>query len=304
MADATRTGLIQTTNADQKIAEGDRGTVSLGDWIKIALVVGPLVLMYWQVVASMAGDWWNDEGASHGLLIPPVALYLAWLRRRTILAEPRSDSPKGLWVIAFGCVVFLVGRLGAEFFLTRISLVIIIVGLVWTFWGAMRLKQLGFPLLLLATMVPLPVLVWNALAAPLQLFASDLATTLAQSLGVAVYRDGNVIHLAQISLGVAEACSGLHSLSALMIGALLLGFLMITSVVLRTLLFFLSIPLAIVLNIFRITGTAVLADYWQDIAFGFYHSFSGWLVFIAGFGGLWLMASTLHRFETKELTGR
>jgi exosortase len=299
----TGTGSIQTAKPEQETI-GIRGPARYGDWIKIGVVVGLLVLMYWQVVANMAGDWWNDEGASHGLLIPPVALYLAWLRRRIILVEPKSVAPAGLWAIALGCMAFLVGRLGAEFFLTRISLVIIIVGLVWTFWGGARLKKLAFPLLLLATMVPLPVLVWNALAAPLQLFASDLATTLAQVFGVAVYRDGNVIHLAQISLGVAEACSGLHSLSALMIGALLLGFLLCSSILMRTVLFFLSIPLAIALNIFRITGTAVLADYWQDIAFGFYHSFSGWLVFVAGFGGLWLMASALHRFEPKELTGR
>jgi len=266
-------------------------------WVQIGSVVLLLVFLYWQVVADMAATWWNDESASHGLLIPPLALYLAWTRRASILAEPRTPQARGLWVVAFGCLVFLVGRLGAEFFLTRISLVILLTGLVWTFWGMARLQQLSFPLLLLATMVPLPVIVWNALAAPLQLFASDIATSLAQLLGVAVYRDGNVIHLAQISLGVAEACSGLHSLAALMIGSLLLGFLVCSSVVMRVVLFLLSMPLAIVLNVFRITGTAVLADYWQDIAFGFYHSFSGWLVFVAGFGGLWLMASTLHRFE-------
>ncbi len=103
----------------------------------------------------------------------------------------------------------------------------------------------------------------------------------------------------QISLGVAEACSGLHSLSALMIGSLLLGFLVLSSVLFRTVLFILSIPLSVAVNVLRIAGTAVLADYWQDIAFGFYHSFSGWLVFVAGFGGLWLIASALHRLEKR-----
>ncbi|HKW98501.1 MAG TPA: exosortase/archaeosortase family protein [Bryobacteraceae bacterium] len=291
---------IQSVKPTEHAGTTARSKAAYGDWIKIGVVVWLLALNYWQVLAAMAGDWWNDEGASHGLLIPPVALYLAWLRRQSILAEPVQASSKGLWITAFGCLVFLVGRLGAEFFLTRISLVIILTGLIWTFWGMARLKKLSFPLLLLATMVPLPVIVWNALAAPLQLFASDLATTVAQALGVAVYRDGNIIHLAQISLGVAEACSGLHSLSALMIGSLLLGFLLCSSVLLRIVLFALSIPLAIALNVFRIAGTAVLADYWQDAAFGFYHSFSGWLVFVAGFGGLWLLAKGLHRFERHE----
>jgi len=269
-------------------------------WIQFASIAILLALLYWKVVADMVVDWWSEESASHGLLIPPLVLYLAWMRRRSVLSDPSTPASNGLWVTGFGCLVYLTGRLGAEFFLSRISLVIILTGLIWTFWGVARLKKLGFPLLLLATMVPLPVLVWNALATPLQLFASDIATTLAQGLGVAVYRDGNIIHLADISLGVAEACSGLHSLSALMIGALLVGYLQCSSLVLRAVLFLLSMPLAIALNVVRITGTAVLADYWHEIAFGFYHYFSGWLVFVAGFGVLWLSAMAFHRLEKRS----
>jgi exosortase len=247
------------------------------DWLKVGLVVIVLALLYFRVLGELATAWWTDDAASHGMLIPPLALYVAWLRRDRILAETPAPTARGLWVIAFGCVTFLAGQLGAEFFLSRLSFVIVLTGLIWTFWGLGRLKQLCFPLLLLVTMIPLPALVWNALASPLQLFASDVATNLAQVLGVAVYRDGNVIHLAQISLGVAEACSGLHSLSALMIAALLLGFLQSSSILIRIVLFAASIPLAIAVNILRVTGTALLADYCQDIAFGFYHSFrAGW----------------------------
>ena len=105
-------------------------------------------------------------------------------------------------------------------------------------------------------MVPLPVLVYNALSEPLQLFASSVAANLAQWLGVSVYRDGNIIDLANISLGVEEACSGLNSLSAMMVGSLLLGFLQCREIWSRSILFFLSIPLATAINVFRITGTA------------------------------------------------
>ena len=268
-------------------------------WFMIGLVVVGLTLLYARVLGDLATAWWTDDSASHGMLMPPLAMYVAWLRRKQILAEKPAGAANGLLVIALGCATFLVGRLGAEFFLTRISFVIVLAGLIWTFWGLGRLKQLGFPLLLLVTMIPLPALVWNALATPLQLFASDVASNLAQFLGVAVYRDGNVINLAQISLGVAEACSGLHSLSALMIAALFLGYLQNSSILLRCVLFAASIPLAIAVNVLRVTGTALLADYWQDIAFGFYHSFSGWLVFLVGFGVLWLLAQGLQRFERK-----
>ena len=261
--------------------------------IQIGVVVVFLVALYFAVLQDLAAEWLAESSASHGLLIPPLVIYLVWLRRRSILEQPAQPTGKGLWAIAFGCLMFLVGRLGAEFFLSRISFVIVVTGLIWTFWGPARLKKFGFPLVLLATMVPLPVLVWNALASPLQLFASDMATTLAQALGVAIYRDGNIIHLANISLGVAEACSGLHSLSALMIASLLLGFLMLASIWLRAVLFAISIPMAIALNVARITGTAVMADYWQDIAFGFYHSFSGWLIFVSSLFMLFLVHKLL-----------
>src|SRR6185369_737533 len=103
----------------------------------------------------------------------------------------------GLWLIFVACFLFLTGKMAAEFFLSRISFVVLLAGMVWTFGGLRRLRSVAFPLILLATMVPPPGIVYNAAAAPLQLFASRISTDLAQSLGVSIYRDGNIIHLAQ-----------------------------------------------------------------------------------------------------------
>jgi exosortase len=129
----------------------------------------------------------------------------------------------------------------------------------------------------------LPAVVYNTTAAPLQLFASDMAANLAQALGVAVYRDGNIINLAYMSLGVEEACSGLNSLSAMLVGSVFLSFVLCRSGISRALLILLSIPVAIGANILRITGTAILADYNDKFAQGFYHALSGWLIFVIGF---------------------
>jgi exosortase len=109
-----------------------------------------------------------------------------------------------------------------------------------------------------------------------------VATDIARLFGVAVYQDGNVIHLAGVSLGVEEACSGLSSLSALAVTSLLLGFLLRAPVGERCILFALAIPVAIAVNILRVAGAAILTDYDQKFAYGFYHSFSGWLVFVLG----------------------
>jgi exosortase len=253
----------------------------------VAAIAGLLAVLFGAILADLAGEWWNEPSSSYGMLVPPLALYVMWLRRDTTLAIPARSEARGLPLVAFGCATLLLGKLAAEFYLARVSFVIVLAGLVWALWGLRRLRTLMFPFLLLATMVPLPALVYNAVAAPLQLFASAMATDLAQVLGTSIYRDGNVIHLANASLGVEEACSGLRSLSAMVVASLLLGFVEDAPVAARILLAVLSVPLAIAVNVVRVTGTALLADYRVDLALGFYHAFSGWLVFVLGFGALW-----------------
>jgi exosortase len=192
--------------------------------------------------------------------------------------------------------------MGAEFFLMRLSFVVLLLGTAATFWGWRRLRTLALPFLLLATMVPLPALFYNAAATPLQLFASSIATEIAQTIGVTVYRDGNIIHLANISLGVEEACSGLNSLTALFVGAILVGYVNCRRNLTRLLLVLLSVPIAIAMNVLRVAGTAVIADYHEEFAMGFYHAFSGWVVFLLGFGTLYLSARILFRTLDSWLT--
>jgi exosortase len=268
-------------------------------WATFGVIAGLVVALFAGVLLDLASEWWTQPEASYGMLVPPAALYIAWLRRSTTFAFPAKPALRGLWLVAFGCLVFLVGRLAGEFFLARISFVLLLAGLAWTFWGSRRLRTLAFPVVLLATMVPLPALVYSAAAAPLQLLASRIATELAQALGVSIFRDGNIIHLASASLGVEEACSGLHSLPALVVGSLLLGFLANATVTGRVLLLVVSIPLAIAVNVLRVTGTAVLADYRPEFAMGFYHAFSGWLVFVFGFGALWAIGQLLFKWTRK-----
>ena len=260
-----------------------------------ALVLLLIVTLYKAIIWDLASEWWTESSASYGMLIPPVALYLAFIRRKTTLSIRPTPDMRGLWILALGCAVLLLGQLAAEFFLARVSSVVVLAGILWTVWGRDRVKTLLFPLLLLATMVPLPAIIYNSIAAPLQLFASGVATSLAQSLGVAIYRDGNIIYLANTSLGVAEACSGLHSLSAMVVASLLLGFLEEAALFGRVVVVCLAVPLAIAINVLRVTGTALLADYRLELAMGFYHALSGWFVFAFGFGVLWIAGKIILR---------
>jgi exosortase len=271
--------------------------------VQVGTVVALIVVLFAAVLADMAHDWWIEPAWSQGMLLPPLALYLAWIQRDHILSCAATPDRRGLLVTTFACLTYVLGRLASEFFLTRISFVILLVGLIWTFWGFGRLRRLVLPILLLASMVPLPVTLYNSLAGPLQLFASEGATRIAQSVGVSVFRDGNVIQLAGVTLGVAEACSGLNSLSALIVGGLLLGYLFCSGWPARIALILASVPLAIGVNVIRVAGTAILADYNREFAMGFYHAFSGWLVFVAGLGLLYLTARALHAtLDSRQLS--
>jgi len=271
-------------------------------WLKIAITAVLLACLYSGVLAGLFSDWWHVPAWSQGLVIAPLAAYLAWERRSSVLSQPIIPSSKGVLLLGMACLLYLVGKLGAEEFLSRVSFIVLLISIIWTFWGIRRLRPLSFPLLLLTTSVPLPTLLYNYLTVPLQLFASVAATDLAQSLGVTVYRDGNVINLAHISLGVEEACSGLNSLAALFVAGLLLGTLVCRRFLPRLLLILATIPLAIATNVLRITGTALLADYHEDLAVGFYHGFAGWIVFLFAFAVLYGAAKATHALmEPKDL---
>ncbi|MFB3828574.1 MAG: exosortase [Bryobacteraceae bacterium] len=261
---------------------------------KPLVIAGFVALLYFRVIRDLILDWWTNPGYSHGILILPLAGYLIWRDRDHLLRLPVVSENRAVIVTLAACLIYLAGRLAAEFFLARISLIILVVGLTWTFWGTQRLRVLAFPILLLASVIPLPTILYNQLAAPLQLLASRLATDLAQAMGITVYRDGNIINLGTTSLGVAEACSGLRSLASLTVAALLVGHVESLRNRTRVLLFFSAIPIAIAFNVLRVTGTAILAEKDADLASGFYHSVSGWLIFLGGFGALMLTGKVLR----------
>lgn len=262
--------------------------------VRLVILVGLLVWLYVPVFTALVSDWWNDPSSSHGFIIPPLAAYLAWTRRTSTLAIPVLPDARGLLLTLSACLLFLVGELGSEFFLNGISISILLAGLIWTFWGTARLRALSLPLLLLLTMVPIPVVLYNSLAMPLQLLASTTAAEVAQAWGVTVYQDGNIIHLANTSLGVAEACSGLRSLSSLLVLAMLLGFLRCSRLRSRIALIVTAVPVAIAVNVLRVSGTAILADANDELALGFYHAFSSWLAFLLAIALIFVAAKGAH----------
>ncbi len=262
----------------------------------LGALVGALVALYWGVVPTMVADWAQDENYSHGFLIPLISAYLLWERRAEMAAaaEDGRSSRLGLLVCVASLLVFAVGRAGAEQFLQRSSLVVFLVGAALWLWGWGMLRATWFPLGFLFFMVPLPYLIYDSIAFPLKLFAARLATESLFLLGVPVFREGNIIHLASQTLEVADACSGIRSLLSLLALGVVYAYFTESITWKRVAIVASTVPIAIAANAFRVTGTGILTHYVSaEAADGFFHTFSGWLVFVVAFTLLFAVGSVL-----------
>ncbi|MBA2301177.1 MAG: exosortase [Acidobacteria bacterium] len=265
--------------------------------VAVALIAA-IGLTYMGVVSSLVRQWSSDDNYSHGFFVVPLALYFAWERRGKLAAATPRPGLFGLVVILGSLALWLVGLLGAELFLTRISLIGVIAGTVWFVWGRRHFEILAFPILFLLLMVPLPSIIFNQLAFPLQLVASQAGEAVIAAAGVPVLRDGNVLRLPSRTLEVVEACSGIRSLVSLIMLAIVLGYFTETRVGPRVGIALAAVPVAIIANASRVAGTGLMAEWvGREAAEGFFHSFSGWLMFVVAFGALLAVQQILARLR-------
>lgn len=245
------------------------------------LIAGLILAAYLRVLTKLVVDWWQIADFSHGFLVPPFAAFAAWKKRRIILETEIRPAWSGIVLFALGLLVLLVGVYGSELFLSRASLLIVLAGLILGFGGRKLLAELRFPLLILLLAIPIPAIVFIQITFPLQILASKLASSLLPLFGVPVLREGNIIQLPSMTLEVAEACSGIRSLMSLLTISVMYGYFMERSVLRRVLLALASVPIAIAANAVRLLGTGMCVQYWDpQKAMGFFHEFSGWVIFI------------------------
>jgi exosortase len=263
----------------------------------ICLLIGAV---YYRVLGKLILDWWQIPDFSHGFLVPLFAAFLIWEKREVLGSVKIAPSWSGLAVIVLGLAVLLLGVYGSELFLSRISLLILLSGMAICFGGWQLLKELRFALLVLLLAIPLPAIVFNQITFPLQILASKLASGLLPFFGVPVLREGNVIELPLMKLEVAEACSGIRSLMSLFTLSVFYGYFMEKSNGRRILLVLASIPIAIAANAVRILGTGLCVQYWDpDKAMGFFHEFSGWVIFMVSLACLYLVHATMRLLPVK-----
>jgi exosortase len=268
-----------------------------GLFLFLILVLGSFGFLYRDVIAKLVHDWSIDENYSHGFLVAPLALYFAWERRHEFWKSKERPSVWGLLVVCCSLSLLVVGVLGAEIFTTEVSMIGTLAGSLLFLYGWNHLKVMLFPLLFLLLMVPLPAIIFNQIALPLQFIASGFAETALAVFNIPVLREGNVIHLSNISLEVEEACSGIRSLISLLTLGIVYGYFTDSRRWMRVLIALATVPVAILANGFRVAGTGAAAYYvGPQMAEGFLHAFSGWFVFLAACIMLLLVHGLASRF--------
>jgi exosortase len=298
------------------------------------LIACAVAFAYAIVFPRLGLFWWTDENYSHGLLVPFIIGYVLWSERSALQRAPKSPAPRaGLALVIVGLLMLWIGTAGAELFTQRTSLVVVVAGLVTYFWGFRLVRLVAVPLLLFLLAVPIPAIVFNKIAFPLQLFASRCAVASMQLLDIPVLRQGNVIELMPLGssttkkLEVVEACSGIRSLMTLVTLAVVFAYFtypknegqgdgtngkgdgarrrfawLKSYGTWRSIILVVSaVPIAIITNAGRVSGTGILSRYYGTrVADGFFHEFSGWVVYIVAFLLLFSLGSLLDLFGNRK----
>jgi len=249
--------------------------------LQLLVGLGFLSLTYHHIATAMVRDWYFDDNASHGFLVPLVSAYLVWTRRKKLAVAPVSSCPAGLWILVFAMLLLLGGWLASELFIQRFSLVLALCGCTLFWLGRDVFSLLSLPILFLTFMIPIPNIVYDAVALPLKLLVSQMSVGILHALGIVVLREGNVIMFPNITLEVVDACSGLRSLTSLLALGVAYSLIFIRSTGQRLILIAATLPIAIFTNVLRVVGTGLLARHiGAQAASGFFHEFTGIATFV------------------------
>ncbi len=253
------------------------GLLRLEGWALLLLVAW----LYYSIFYHLAVQWLSDPNFSHGIFVPIFSLYVLWQDREKLKNLESEPSWLGFPSIVLALLMLVLGVLGVELFTSRLSLLVLLAGIILLFRGRAFFRAVLFPWAFLILMIPLPNLILQKFTFPLQMLASKMSTFMLQLIGVPALREGNVIHLPYMSLEVAEACSGIRSLLSLLTLAIIYGYLMEKRNWVRIVLACAAVPIAVVANGLRIFGTGIVGEYWDpEKAQGFFHEFQGWLIFV------------------------
>jgi exosortase A len=268
---------------------------------KMAVLLLAWAVAFYPVLPAMVEAWLSHSDNSHALLVPLISLYFLWEKRAAMRRVPVQGSSPGLLLLVVSLAIYFVSYVGGIAFFARLMLVAALIGLLWSCLGTPMLRLLAFPLGFLFFMVPIPDTLLGMVSFPLQMAATRISAGLIQFCSIPVYREGNMLYFMQTQLEVAEACSGIRSIMSLTMLSVIFAYISSGNWWRKVVLILSAIPIAMLANILRVSGTGVLAHFFGDrVARGFLHDFSGVAVFLFGLALLFFVFSVLKRVGSGE----
>ena len=266
-----------------------------------------IALLYYDGLTYMVGKW-GSEDYNYCYLVPAVILYMIWEKRDAIKRLPVQVSGFGFLLFLPALALFWLGELGGEYLTLYLSAWLVVMASVWIHAGWARFKVILFPLMMIPAMFPLPNFFHSRLSLKLKLLSSQIGVEMMQLAGMSAYREGNVIDLGFTQLQVVDACSGLRYLFPIIILGLLLAWFFRAPFWKRLLLVLSTLPLVILTNSIRIAATGFLYEsFGSKVAEGFFHDFSGWLIFMVTLALLllemWLLSKLPGHLPKTSLDG-
>ena len=252
------------------------------------------------MLSPLVTQWFNDENMGYAFFVPLVAGYVVWLDKDRIMAAPVKPCWPALVLVVWGFIQMLFGLLAALSVLSRTAFLLTMVGVVWTIAGTAVIQTLIFPIVLLLFMFPIPLYVYQRMTIPLQSMATQMAAVGLAAIGIPVLQEGNTLTLADHTLDVVDACSGIRSLLSLLFLSVAYGRLFETRTWAKVTLIVATVPIAILCNAARIVLTGILTQYKPEIAEGAYHTFEGWVIFMFELAALLGFHRLLERFGRKS----
>jgi exosortase len=260
-----------------------RSHISTANQFKIIVILFLVIVLFSPTLLKLKQLWYTDADYSHGFLVIPISLFMVWQKRQKLLLIQIKPSWVGFFILTIGLLSYFIAFVTRFNILVYFSMILVIIGIVLFFTGWKVTKELLLPILFLLFMFPIPSSYYIMITNKLKLMITGISAQLMVYCGIPVHQDGNLLFFANTQLEVAEACSGVRSLySYLMLSCLFAvlsnrlwaKFILIVS----------TVPLAIIVNIVRVTITGVLSNYYGSmVAQGFFHEFTGVILFIIGF---------------------
>jgi exosortase len=269
----------------------DRMKVATREVVGGVIILGLVTLLFSSTLAWLAYNWLNNSYYSHGFLVPVISAFFFWRRRQAFARESREPSNVGLLVMGVSLVGFLAAQVWQAYHLSAVALILLLAGLAIYFLGQRATRQIAFPLAFLLLMIPLPLI--NRLSPALESLTATVSTSVVSLLSIPAVNQGSRIQLQDSSFVVGAACSGLNSVVALATLVVIFVHILEGSYRAKIVLLVMSVPIAIVANIFRVSLLLGIAHvFGAEVGMRYFHDYSSPVLFLLAFG-LLIVASRL-----------